>query len=229
MMTGDKADNNFYLPLLLQVINAILEFHKFLQEKNISTCPHLLTVLVSPLIVKELIHMLITVKSPFVPLFFKQKLIEENIEIGFLRTSRLAHQLKNMQSYTATYKGKSVKLIEKRKVNRKRNWDLIEVEESGLEINKGQLILTSSTDETLSKGYTEYILEYNERIYSVKKPYMHKKNFCELLSGEGKKIATHLEQDFFSFKRYIKIDVDQPTKSDKAVFLLALSLITFIS
>ncbi|WP_040983376.1 hypothetical protein [Oceanobacillus jeddahense] len=88
--------------------------------------------------------------------------------------------------------------------------------------------MTGDVKDTLTKGYTEYRLEYGEDTFIIKKPFMSEKNYCELKKVTGEHIATHKKQVFFTFKREIELS-DACTDLDNGIFLLTLSLIIFIS
>jgi len=165
----------------------------------------------------------IVIKSPFIPLLFKQKIVEGHVEVGYL-----SRQFRYLHSYEAGFKGQVVRLIERKKVNGKRNWTLIGVRD-GMGIGLGSLIMSSSTKELMSKGVTEYTLDYRGEVYSVAKAYMHHKNYCDLLNEKGERVATHAEQKILSWQRKIRIDMEPLSTLDCSVFILVLSLIIFIS
>ncbi|WP_112179660.1 MULTISPECIES: hypothetical protein [Paraliobacillus] len=69
--------------------------------------------------------MITTIKSPFIPLLLKQKIMEDDKEVGFLKATKLVHQFKSHQSYQINYKGHIIKVIENKKKNGARNWRLL--------------------------------------------------------------------------------------------------------
>ncbi|TSB48230.1 hypothetical protein [Alkalicoccobacillus porphyridii] len=172
--------------------------------------------------------MLISIKSPFIPLLFKQKLVESEKKVGYLKATRFLGRIKGNKSYEVKYKQNRIKIIEGKTENGKRRWGIVELNENE-EKEIGSLFLVSSAKETLSRGITEYEVKYDTVIYHVNKPFMHQKNYCELKNESNKIIAKHQEQDILRWRRDIKVEEETLNERDIAVCVLVLSLIIFIS
>ncbi|MFD1412639.1 hypothetical protein [Oceanobacillus jeddahense] len=115
------------------------------------------------------------IKSPFIPLLFKQKIVADNKKAGYLTTTKLLLHLKSRKSYKVKYMHQLIKLLENKKQHGKRNWDLI-ISNKGRENKIGKLVMIGDVKDTLTKGYTEYRLEYGEDTFIIKKPFMSEKN-----------------------------------------------------
>ncbi|WP_059106220.1 hypothetical protein [Shouchella shacheensis] len=172
--------------------------------------------------------MVATIKSPFIPLFLKQKVGVAYKRVGSLRAIKRVYQLKGHKSYQLEFKGETLKLIEGKKENKKRVWMIKSVSAGGAEKEAGRLTLMSTSKETLSNGYTEFRINYQDDEYYVKKPFMRKKNYCEMQSKDKETLAIHQEQSLFSFKR--EISVENPLSTSMiALAILTLSVIIFIA
>ncbi|WP_040983374.1 hypothetical protein [Oceanobacillus jeddahense] len=55
------------------------------------------------------------IKSPFIPLLFKQKIVVENKKAGYLTTTKLLLHLKSRKSYKVKYMHQLIKLLENKK------------------------------------------------------------------------------------------------------------------
>ncbi|WP_130860740.1 hypothetical protein [Gracilibacillus phocaeensis] len=170
--------------------------------------------------------MLITIKSPFTPLFFKQRVVTEHKETGFLAATKLLHLLIGRHCYSLNDHHHLLELTENHKENKKRNWDLFTVSK-GQKTNIGKLKMTSKVTDTISKGYTEYSLTMKNEEFVIQKPFMQR-NYCELENNKGELIATHKKQELLTFKRNIEIN-DTCSHIEIGAFVLVLSTVAFIS
>lgn len=171
--------------------------------------------------------MIVAINSPLKLSLFKQKLVEENNKVGYLKRAKFTHMFIGHQSYQVRYKGNTVKLIERKKIIGKRVWDLIKVGE-GTKKNIGSLKMLSSTKDTLSKFHTEFQLKINGNLFSINKPMM-KRNYCELLNDENEKVAIHLKQNLLKLKRYIQLKSSSYSTLENAVFIVTLAIITSVA
>lgn len=171
--------------------------------------------------------MVITINSPFIPLLFKQKMLEENKQVGFLAATKLVRYLIARHCYKVNYKNHMVKLIENKKTNKQRNWDLFEFK-NGKDKRIGKLIMIGGTAKDIAtKGYTEYRFEFKNDIFTIKKPFM-KRNYCELENDNGDVVATHKKGELLKWRRDIEVKKSY-SDLEVGVFVLTLSLLAFVS
>ncbi|WP_112179657.1 MULTISPECIES: hypothetical protein [Paraliobacillus] len=88
--------------------------------------------------------------------------------------------------------------------------------------------MLSGIKETFSKGYTAFKLRYEEEVFYIKKPYMHKGNYCEIKDSKENIVATHMKQNLFSLKRNIQLE-DHYSELQNGIYILTLSVIIFVA
>lgn len=171
--------------------------------------------------------MIVTIRSPFMPSFFKQKLMVDKKRVGYLKRANFFHMVIGHESYQVKYKDNIVKLIEEKEMLGKQIWDLMKVEKDRAK-SIGQLKMLSSSKDTLSRLHTEFELNLNGDLYHIDKPLM-KRSYCELHDDLGEKVATQLKIHPFKLKREIKIDDPSYSTLEIAIFILTLSIIVSVA
>lgn len=169
-----------------------------------------------------------TINSPLIPLFFKQS-ISYNMEekIGYLTATNITRQLLGEMSYRVKMFNTEVSIIEQKKEENKRNWNIyILTEENKRKI--GKLILNSNTTQILKYVETHYVFMHENSRYKIKKPYMQSKKSFSMIDDNKKEIARHEEMDYLSTKRKIKI-LNSDGDSFDASIILVMSVIKYIS
>lgn len=171
----------------------------------------------------------LTIKSPFIPSFFRQRIYDESdYQKGYLAMTKPVGRLKGNQSYKVKFNNTIVSLIEHKKENNRRNWS-INVEKGDVIKTVGFITMTSGAVDTIKQNITNYEVTYNGKNY-VKNPWMAFNGQVEssIFNDNDEKIA-HLVSSYIKkpkFNKLIKIeDSKKYTDEDIAFFIVSLNTV----
>ncbi|WP_017185525.1 hypothetical protein [Alkalibacillus haloalkaliphilus] len=111
------------------------------------------------------------INSPLQPTFFKQKIYINKEPVGYLTATKPFTYLIGRNSFKVNYKGIDVSLIEVKKVDKKRNWEII-LSNNNKENHIGRVVMLSRTKETLATNEVIFEIRVMDQTYYINKKHM---------------------------------------------------------